>query len=254
VAIIDQVITGERTPTVKAAEIRLGLPRGDYWERHPHQANVKTAFDAAIARLKDAGVTMIEIDLNALMDLDEGANVWDGLLGDALARPEGVQEFEAWLAENAPGITRAKFMEWAVPIAPARQPRALTPEQKLEAVRRAAKVYDAAFTSQRIHSLVFPTTLVTAPLVNENGDTAGQPILVGGKWIEEIHALACNTFWGPRLGAPGVSIPAGLVDGLPVGLCLQGRAGEDLRVLAQGIACETILGRIPAPTFTARAI
>ena len=254
VAFIDQVITGERAPTVKAADIRLGLPRADYWEKHPHQANVKTAFDAAIAKLKDAGVTMVEVDLNALMALDEGASVWDGLLGEVLLRPEAGDEFDRWLAENTPGITRAKFQEWAVQIAVRSPLRGLTADQKLEAVRRAAKIYDAAFTTQRIHSLAFPTTLVTAPLVNENGDTAGQPISVGGKWIEEVHALACNTFWGPRLGAPGISIPAGLAGGMPIGLCLQGRAGEDLQVLAQGIALETILGRIPAPTFATGAI
>jgi mandelamide amidase len=254
VALLDEVITGERTPVVKPADIRLGLPRANYWDRHPHQPNVKATFDAAITKLKSAGVTMVEVDLNALMDLDEGASVWDGLLGDVLARPEGAQEFDEWLAVNAPGITRAKFQEYAVPIAVRREPRNLTPDQKLEIARKAAKVYDAAFTSARIHSLVFPTSLVTAPLVNENGDTAGQMISVDGKLIEEVHALACNTFWGPRIGAPGISIPAGLAAGLPVGLCLQGRPGDDVQVLAQGIALETILGPLPRPSFRASAI
>ncbi|MGE4062658.1 MAG: amidase family protein [Rhodospirillaceae bacterium] len=254
VAFIDQAITGERTPALKAAGIRLGVPRADYWERYPHQPNVKTVFDSALARLKDAGATLVEVDLHALMNLDEGANVWDGILGDVLARSEGAQEFDEWLAVNAPGITRAKFQEWAVPIALRREPRTLTPEQKIDIARKAAAAYEAAFTSSKIHSLAFPTSLVTAPLVNENGDTAGQLISVNGKLVEEVHALACNTFWGPRIGAPGVSIPAGMADGLPVGLCLQARPGEDLQVLAQGIALEAILGRLPPPTFATSAV
>jgi Asp-tRNA(Asn)/Glu-tRNA(Gln) amidotransferase A subunit family amidase len=254
VAIVDEVITGERAPVLKPAEIRLGIPREDYWESAPHEPRVRKVFDAAIARLKDAGVSTVTVDLKGLMALDAGASVWDGQLGVALARSESGQEFDRWLAENAPGATRQQFGSYGVPGVPRPAPVSLTAEEKLKAVKRALQEYDAAFTAHRIHALAFPGCLMTAPLVNENGDTPGQQISVNGSWVEEVHALAYNTFWGPRVGAPGVSIPAGLADGMPVGLCLQGRAGEDLRVLAQGIALETILGRLPAPTFTASAI
>ena len=58
-----------------------------------------------------------------------------------------------------------------------------------------------------------------------------------------------NTDPGSNAGIPGPTIPAGLgpTAGLPVGLSLDGPRGSDERLLAIGLAIESVLGRTPAP-------
>ena len=58
-----------------------------------------------------------------------------------------------------------------------------------------------------------------------------------------------NTDPGSNAGIPGLTIPAGLgpTTGLPVGISLDGPRGGDERLLAIGIAIESVLGRTPPP-------
>ncbi len=50
-----------------------------------------------------------------------------------------------------------------------------------------------------------------------------------------------NTDHGSVIGAPGISLPAGLSDGLPVGIELDGLPGQDSALLAAAAAIETVL-------------
>ena len=49
-----------------------------------------------------------------------------------------------------------------------------------------------------------------------------------------------NSPW-TQAGVPAVSLPAGRVDGLPIGLQLVGRFGEDETLLAAAVALEPLL-------------
>ena len=72
----------------------------------------------------------------------------------------------------------------------------------------------------------------------------------GAAPIDEMDAYLRNTDPASNAGIPGLSLPAGLVDGrLPVGLELDGPTGDDRRLLAIGLAFEQILGTLPAPTL-----
>jgi mandelamide amidase len=53
--------------------------------------------------------------------------------------------------------------------------------------------------------------------------------------------------FGSRLGVPGLNLPIGEATRLPVGLELEGLPGGDERLLALGIAIETIFGPLPPP-------
>jgi len=69
--------------------------------------------------------------------------------------------------------------------------------------------------------LIAPTTPVAAPmLASETIDIEGEQVL------QRSALLSCVTSLS-QLGGPVVSVPAGLVDGLPVGLQILGRPGSE---------------------------
>jgi indoleacetamide hydrolase len=88
---------------------------------------------------------------------------------------------------------------------------------------RAVEAYTAMFAEHRLAAIVFPT----------------HPIPV---------SKFRNTHVTSVLGAPGLSIPAGLTaQGLPVGLEFDALAGYDTELLALGIAVEQAWPKIPPP-------
>jgi len=50
---------------------------------------------------------------------------------------------------------------------------------------------------------------------------------VNGKKFSRNFVVVHNTWFGARLGAPGLVVPAGLTDGLPVGMELDGLPDDD---------------------------
>ncbi|HKC17850.1 MAG TPA: hypothetical protein VKC11_14205, partial [Steroidobacteraceae bacterium] len=50
-------------------------------------------------------------------------------------------------------------------------------------------------------------------------------------------------------GYPHLTLPMGLIKGLPVGLSLIGPAWSDTQLLAAGGAIEQLIGKVAAPSF-----
>ena len=240
VAFLDTVITGEPVPPTSLPEVRIGIPRTDYWDNELIDHGVAETIQAAFSRLRDAGAQLIEIDFNAILRLDEG-----GRLSDAARMPRG--DFGEWLAQNLPGVTQEDlYSDRDRPTSRAGQPQ-LSTEERVEILTTAASYYADVFESSGLAAIAFPTIPIPAPPINPDGETLGQKTLVNGKLVDQIAAIIPNIFFGPRLGAPGLVIPAGLTEGLPVGLELEGLAGDDSRLLGLGIAVENVLGPIPPP-------
>jgi mandelamide amidase len=90
-----------------------------------------------------------------------------------------------------------------------------------------------------VNFIVFPTEPIVAPLVREGGDVAES---ASGKRDPQALALIRNTCTAAVVGAPGVSIPAGLTaEGLPVGLEFDGTSGADNALLSLALAAEKAL-------------
>ena len=246
VAFLDAVITGETVRETSLRDVRIGIPRADYWEGRIFDPGVEKTMQDAFSRLRGAGARLVEIDLNALLELKEGDR-----LGAAMRRRNS--PLAEWLALYVPGVTVEelnRFRNSYPPTARSTNPLPpLSPAETREIVRRAASEYADVFRSNDIASLAFPTVLIPPPLINSNGDTPGQKILVNGTWVDEFDIIIANFFWGSRLGVPGLNVPAGLTSGLPVGLSLQGLPGDDSKILGLGIAVEEALGPIPPPSL-----
>jgi len=96
--------------------------------------------------------------------------------------------------------------------------------------RAIAKAYDKVF--EDFDALLTPTVPVLAPEL--------------GRWTSEAGldpALARATCPANLYGGPALSVPAGTVDGLPVGLQVQGAPYDDIRVIELGAAIERVIGQ-----------
>jgi Asp-tRNAAsn/Glu-tRNAGln amidotransferase A subunit and related amidases len=72
-----------------------------------------------------------------------------------------------------------------------------------------------------LDALASPTVTITAPKISE----------VIGREFEYREKLITNTEIFNLLGVPSISIKAGHLNGLPIGLMLSGKWGEDLSLL-----------------------
>ena len=248
VALLDRVIAGG-APLVKPADlkrVRLGVVPAFYANL---DADTRAATDGALAKLRAAGVTLVDVEMPKLMELN-------GAVGFPLALYEAHDDMVAYLAKYRTGIDIAQltagiaspdvkgtFEAFVIPRklpAPNGVVDAKPAYDNAMRVARPAlqKLYRDTFAKNRLDALVFPTVprvaLAAAP-------EASSP--------ENFGALIQNTDPGSNAGIPGVQLPSGLgaTSGLPVGLELDGPAGSDRQLLAVGLAVETVLGRLPAP-------
>jgi mandelamide amidase len=243
VAFLDAVITGEPVASVNVRRVRLGIPRTDYWERRVVDPGVEKVIQDAFAKLREAGAQLLEVDLNGLLNLEEQ-------LIAGLRRQNNPNRLAQWLAAHVSGVTVEAINGFRNSFPTSTTPPAVT-ELSVEAsnkiLRQAVAQYASVFQSNQIVALAFPSVLCPPPLINCNGDTPGQKIRVNGQWVDEASYIWGMLFWSARMGVPSLSVPAGLTSGLPVGLLLQGRAGDDSSILGLGVAVEHVLGAVPPP-------
>jgi indoleacetamide hydrolase len=246
-ALLDRAIAGG-APVVAAdpKRVRLGVAK-DFYANLDEDTRVAT--DAALAKLRAAGVTLVDVEMPKLAELN-------GAVSFPVALYEIHDDLAAYLARYRAGVD---IREVAAGIASPDVkgtfdglvlPRKLPAEKGVvdakpvydNAMRKARpalqKLYRDTFKKNRLDALVFPTVPRVALPANPESSS-----------LENFGLLIQNTDPGSNAGIPGLQLPAGLgaTSGLPVGLELDGPAGSDRRLLAVGMAVERVLGRVPAP-------
>ena len=111
--------------------------------------------------------------------------------------------------------------------------------QNLRPSLRAA--YDRALAEADV--LLFPTTPGLPHLV-----AAGLPL---SAWVLRGWGVLANTYPTDMTGHPALSLPLAEAEGLPVGVMLVGRHGDDARLLALARTAERTLGWRPEPSHVA---
>lgn len=247
VALLDAVITGEAAlPPVELGRLRLGVVKG-FWANL--DADTDTLTRSAIARLEAVGVHFVEVPEARLQELNEP-------IGFPVVFHEAYDDMVAYLREQGPGISiEALYEGVASPdvkglykdLVLARKtfgPNGILVdvgpvyEEAVKYGRPALKAhYRELFERHALDAFVFPTTPIVAPVARPEVSLP-----------ENFHLLIQNTEPAASACLPSIQLPIGLgaTTGLPVGLELDGPAGEDRRMLAIGIAIEAVLGRIPA--------
>jgi Asp-tRNA(Asn)/Glu-tRNA(Gln) amidotransferase A subunit family amidase len=246
--LLDGVVTGGSTDIapVDLSGLRLGVPRGYFWDAL--DAELADILEAALARLRAAGVVVVEGDLAGVVELDAAA-------GFAIALYELVPDIERYLAEQQTGLDFAGLLGQVK--SPAVQ-NALAGLAGADAVSEATyrealgkhrpalqEAYRRYFRERGVAAVVFPTTPLPAAKIGED-----DAVLLNGVPVPTFGTFIRNLCPGSAAGIPGLTLPAGMTKaGLPVGIALDGPESSDRELLAIGLAVETVLPRLPAPAL-----
>lgn len=252
VAFLDSIITGESVRAMDLRAARIAVPGPDYWERDDVDPAVADVIRRAFATLRDAGCTLVEIDFDGEVRSIVGTIVQpapaSAYAGEGMDAPQPTSvTMERWLRENAPNVTVAQMYRDR----PIRDPKRTFPpaEEQIIALTDAAQRYAAIYRSHNVQAIAFPTVPIVATPLRPDGpkEPLGELMTIKGKRIEEGRVVAQNVFIAPRVGAPALSIPVGMSQGLPVGLELDALPGNDRDLLGLGIAVQAVIGPIPPP-------
>lgn len=236
VALLDAVMAagGAALAPADPAAIRLGVPRRVLWEGL--EPAVAARCEAALTRLAAAGVTLVESDPADLWADDAAASfpiVLFETMRDlpAYCAGRGVRFADLLAAVASPdvrGILDSQLGEGAMP----------------EAAYRAAigihrpamqRNWAAWFAAGGLHGALFPTTPLRARPIG--GD---ETVTLNGAEVPTFATYIRNTDHGSVMGVPGISLPLA-TDGLPVGLELDGLAGQDRALLNVAATLERLL-------------
>lgn len=234
-----------RDQAVALKGVRLGAPRTHFLENL--DPDVETAFHAAFDALRVQGAEIIPVDVGDVAALN-------ARVGFPVVLYETSVELPRYLERNATGVTIDQLRrEIKSP-----DVRAVTDVAFSGAVTKAD--YEAAvgplrdeliaafrrcFEQYRIDALVFPTTPITARKI----DGILDGVKVRGEVRDAFATYIQNTDPGSNAGLPGISLPIGFDrDGLPIGLELDARPGDDDRLLMIALAVEKALASNVAST------
>lgn len=248
VELIDRVISG--AGQAKAADlknVRLGSVASMYQDL---DEDTKTAMDAAIAKLRSAGVTIVDVEMPKLMELN-------GQVGFPLALYEAYDAMNAYLRESSADVSlqelaaeisspdvRGTYESLVLPRKlPGPNDTVVDAKPAYEAAMREARpalrrLYSETFAKHRLDALVFPTTPAVA--MPANAEASSLP-----NFLRYIR----NTDPGSNAGIPGLTVPVGLgaTTRVPIGIEIDGPEGSDRRLIEIGLAFENLFGRLPPP-------
>jgi indoleacetamide hydrolase len=249
VALLNAIVTGSALATaLPLRDVRIGVPRGFYWE--DLDSEVVRVSERALAKLRNVGAILVDVDSRHWAQAADATFL-------TLSAMHSVQDLREFLARNVPDVSldqviagvvskniRAMFRdEMAHPVSSQRA------EEASKMLRpRLVRQYEELFRANDISAIVYPTVPVLAPKIRSQGDAPEDTIEVNGKQLNEFGEIVRNTHLSGVAGTPSLTIPAGLSSfGVPVGLSFEALVAGDRRLLGLGLSLEAALGRLPGP-------
>ncbi len=204
------LIDGWRAGVSIAPAVTLGVPEGPYLAQAEPRA--REAFEASLRALEASGIAVRRVP--ALRDID-AVNRRHRALSTAEFREQHLERFARW-GSLVRGASASLFDDGAS-VTAAERAEGLTGR---EALRREL---EALMDGHGIDAWVAPAATGPAPIgLRSTGDPA------------------MNLPW-THAGMPAVTLPAGRVDSMPVGMQVVGRFGQDEELLALAEALEPLL-------------
>jgi indoleacetamide hydrolase len=255
--LFDSVLTADAagTPTPSLKGVRLGVIRSYFWTGL--DAEVARVSEAALERLRAAGVELVEGELTELRRLI-------ALTTNPVQNHDFRPTMSRYLASYHTGVTFEQLVTQASPDIRRLIEPAITPGEDGfvtdAGYRRIVDVhlpalhamYREYFRRSAVAAIVFPAVILPAPPIAGSAREEDLHVEVGGRRMPFDEAISRNIAPGSTAGLPGLVLPAGLTrQGLPVALELDGPAGADRALLTLGLALEGALGLLPPPPAAA---
>jgi mandelamide amidase len=243
-ALFDAVATGNFSPIRPTAlkGVKLGVARG-YWFAGL-DAEVERITNAALRKLQDAGVELVEAEVTDLANLIQrttrSACAHDFLraLPKYLQDSGTGQRFDQVVAAVASPDVKAVITGFGSPVVTEEAYQTVR-DTHLPKLRENFRDY---FARTGVAAIVFPATMVPATVIGQD------EVTIGDKKLPFSQAISRNVAPGSTAGLPGLVLPAGLTQsGLPVSLEFDGPSGTDRALLALGLSVEGVLGHLPPP-------
>lgn len=246
-ALMLEVLTGvplDSMPTADLRGRRLGVIRDYYGAgRRPR---VEAAYAEALGQLHEAGAELVDpvtLSLDAaafdaestvlLYEFKAGLNDY---LRDTAAPYPSLEALIAYNTEHA---------ETVMPIFGQDLFEAAQATQGLDDPAYAAAL---AASRQRVRDRladVFATHTLDALVVPTNGPAWKID------WLDKDRYAIGSATPAAVSGYPSISVPAGLIQGLPVGISFTGRPDSEPDLVGMAAAFERVRGPFPGPTYTA---
>lgn len=208
--------------------LRVGLPRQHFTA--DLNSSVQTVLQNAIKVLESLGATFVEVDLAnshlsvpayyVIAPAEASANLsrYDGVrFGYRCENPANLDDlYRRSRGEGFGAEVKRRILVGTYALSSGYYDAYYIKAQK---IRRLIKNdFDKAFES--VDVILGPTSPHTA---FKTGEKVSDPVTM---YLEDIYTIAVNL-----AGLPGMSLPAGLIDGLPIGMQLVGPALSEARLL-----------------------
>ncbi|HJZ38690.1 MAG TPA: amidase [Solirubrobacterales bacterium] len=202
----------------------------------PVDPRVSAVVKEAVLALEEAGAIVEEVEIGLAHDQHELCELWHRLVLPAVVggfdefREAGIDLYGA-LSDDIP----PELLELAE-----RGKRQTVSEMALDQGMR-TEVLDAFSAVFENHDLVVGPTLCSPPVPNSQDPKvlSTGPVEINGVTVDKLIGW-CPTYIQNFTGAPAASVPAGLSEGLPIGLHIVGRRWGDVDVLAASAELERI--------------
>jgi amidase/aspartyl-tRNA(Asn)/glutamyl-tRNA(Gln) amidotransferase subunit A len=201
---------------------------------YPIESSVARAVADAVGGFTEAGATVHETKVGIKRSQRELSDVWNRLIMPLnIAGLEGLKAGGLDLMRDHPEDLPPEYRRW-IEIGYGLSAMDVWADQVIR-----TEIYDAIEAVLQNHDLLVTPTLACMPVKNAtDGNTLG-PAQINGEEVDPSIGW-CLTYFTNFSGHPSASIPAGLVDGLPVGMQIIGRRGADVDVLAASAAFERV--------------
>jgi amidase len=201
----------------------------------PIDRRVAAVVAQAVRVFEDAGAHVEPVELGIQRDQRELSDLWCRLIMPInVAGLEGFKSAGIDLMGDHPDDLPSQYREWVE-----RGYRLTALDIANDQVMR-TEIFDAFQGVFADYDLIVGPTLCALPVDNaDDGSITVGPSEVEGVDVDELIGW-CPTYLVNYTGHPAASIPAGLADGMPVGMQIIGRSFADSDVLAASAAFERL--------------
>jgi len=201
----------------------------------PVDPRVAETVKRAVGAFSEAGAHVEEIKLGIRYSQRELSDLWLRLMMPLnMGTIEAVKAGGLDLLADHRGDFPPEYLHWIESYGQTMTAADLRRDQTMR-----SEIYDAFQAAFATYDLVITPTVAALPVKNEVGGNTHGPREVNGEAVDQGIGW-CLTYPLNFTGHPAASIPAGLVDGLPVGMQIIGRRYADADVLAASATFERL--------------